>query len=633
MTAPGTDVNALRRSAEAAEAQGDIAAAERHLRDALAADPGDGTTVFALAEFFLRRGRFAEAESCYSRLLPVFPNEPALLNSLAVLLNKTGRPREAIELWRKVHVENPTLAQPLVNIGLALRSAGQTMEAVAHFEQAIGVNPNSFDAHYNLGVTYYHAKRYEPALACLETALRLKPTHPRAAVLLAQVTQALCDWDRLAGAMPLLRREVDKALAGQPCAITPWFSLRLPLSGPERKAIAAVASRAYEAAAAAAPTEPFKFQLGPKEKLTIGYISGDFRDHPLLQMTAGMYRRHDRRRFRICAFPVKPPDAAGAKVLQDGCDMVDDLSAVPDGEAARRIHAAGVDILVDISGFNLFMRPTILAYRPAPVQVSWLTFAGTLSGRLYDYIIGDPIVTPRERAADYLEAIAWMPHTYRVNDCDLATDPPPSRAMENLPDDAFVFACFCAAEKIEPDVFRLWIEIVGEIPGAVLWLYGESPTMQSNLRRAAAARGFDPARLVFASRRPKAQHLARVALADLHFDTGTYGAHTTGSDALWAGVPLVSRLGDTFPSRVGASMLHSAGLPELIAGDWPAYRQVCLDLARDRPRLAALRAKLAATRLTVPLFDTARSVRDVESLYDKMWSACLSGAPPRAIET
>ena len=633
MSPPGPDSGALRRAARDAENRGDYAAAERSLREALATDPADGTTTFALAEFLSRRNRFAEAEPYYHRLLAAFPNEPALLNSVAVLLSKTGRGAEAIELWRQVHAANPKLAAPLVNIGLVLRQAGDATGAVEQFERALATDPNSFDAHFNLGVTYMHAKKLEMAIAALETACRLKPDHVRAAVLLAQLSQAVCDWDRLDRAMPMLRAEIDKAVAGRPCAITPWFSLRLPTSRRERKAIAEMASRAYEdAAAPLASTLGFTFQPAAKPVLSIGYISGDFHDHPILQLTTGMYRRHDRRRVRVTAYPVKPPDAVGAGILREGCDAVADLSDLTDVDAARRIYADGVDILVDISGFNQFMRPGILAFRPAPVQVSYLNFAGTLSARLYDYIIGDPVVTPPEHAADYLETVARVSHCYQINNRDQAIGATPPRTAEGLPDAAFVFACFCVSEKIEREIFGLWMEILREVPNSVLWLFGESPTMQANLRLAASAHGIDPARLVFAGRRAKSEHLGRLALADIHFDTGTYGAHTTGSDALWAGVPLVTILGDTFPARVGPSLVQAAGVPELIVRDLDEYRRLSLDLARNPERLAGLRARLRANRATAPFFDTDRSVRDLESLYEKMWQRRVRGVPPAPLD-
>jgi predicted O-linked N-acetylglucosamine transferase (SPINDLY family) len=615
-----------RAASRAAENAGDFVAAERELRAGLDTDPGDGDTIFALAEFLARRGRFTEAEPYYRRLIEKFPDEPALLNGVAVLLLKTGRRDEAIGLWRRVRAARPKLAAPLVNIGLALRDAGDAAGAVAQFEQAIAVEPGAFDAHYNLGVTLFHGHRYEAAIAALEAALRLRPDSARAAAMLAQTAQALCDWDRLDRMMPALRDEAAKAAAGKACAVSPRFSLLLPFSRAERKAIAAMASRAYEEAAAPlAAGLGFRFDRKPKDHLTLGYFAADFREHPGMQLTAGLYRRHDRARFRVHAYSVNRPDAYGMSILKDGCDSVVDLTDLSEVEAARRIHGDGVDILIDISGFTTFMRPGILALRPAAVQVSWLGFAGTLSGRLYDYLIGDSVVTPPEHAGDYLETLARLSGSYQINNIDQEIVSASSRAAEGLPEKGFIFACFCAAEKIERTVFTRWMDILRQCPGAVLWLFGETPVLQENLRRAAAAHGIDATRMIFAGRRPRAHHLGRLALADLHFDTGTYGAHTTGSDALWAGVPLLTMLGDAFPARVGASLLQAVNLPELIATNWESYVRLAIDLAGNPARLAAIRRKLSASRRSARLFDTARTVRDLETLYEKMWQAHLRG--------
>jgi protein O-GlcNAc transferase len=546
---------------------------------------------------------------------------------------KAGRRPEAIELWRRLQAANPKLAQPLVNIGLALRAEGDATAAIEHFERAIALDPNLFDAHFNKGVTYLHAKQFEPAIAAFETACRLRPDHARAAVLLAQAAQAVCDWDRGDRALPMLRREIAKALAGRPCAVTPWLSLRLPVTRAERKAIAAVASRVYEDAAAPATAElGFHFAPAAKPRLTIGYISGDFRTHPLMYLSGGMYKRHDRSRFRIIAYPVKPAGAEGDAIVNAQCDAVIDLSDVSDLDAANRIYADQVDILVDLSGFNVYMRPTIIAYRPAPVQVSYLNFAGTLSGRLYDYLIGDPVVTPAAHAGDYLETLARVSHCYQINDRDHPIGLPPPRHAEGLPDDAFVFACFCISEKIDRESFQAWMRILAATPHAVLWLFAESPMMQANLKQAAAAQGVDPARLIFAKWRTRQEHIARISLADVHFDTALYGAHSTGSMAMWAGVPLVTKIGETFPSRVGASMLRAAELPELIAKDWADYERICVSLAHNPQSLADLKARMAANRMRVPLFDTDRSVRDLESLYEQMWRLRVAGEPPQPLE-
>jgi protein O-GlcNAc transferase len=618
-----------RAAAKKAEAKGDLAAAEKHLRFALKAAPDDGDSMFALAELLARSGRMKEAEPFYEKLLRAFPGNPALLNAIAVVAQKSGQRDKAISLWRQVQALQPRLAAPLVNIALALREAGDLDGAMASFEKALTLEPKSFDAHYNLGVTYNHAHRYDEAIEHLTLAIRARPDNARAIAMLARTAQAVCDWDRLDDAMPMLRAEVAKAREGKPCAVTPWFSLRLPFSLADRKAIAEVAMRGPDTAARSAKQD---FDLTrPREKLTIGYISSDFRNHPIMQLTAGLYRRHDRNRFRVIAYPVKPPSDEGRKTLDADCDLVRDLTSLSDTEAAAAIRGDRVDILVDISGISEFMRLGILALRPAPLQLSYLNYAGTISGALYDYIVGDPVVTPVEHAPDYLEAIAQLPHSYQINNCDQLIGSKPDRAAEGLPEDAFVFACFSIPEKIERGVFARWMNVLRQVPGSVLWLFSTAALVQANLRRAAESQDIDPGRLVFAGRRVKAEHLGRLQLADLHFDTGTYGAHTTGSDALWAGVPLITMRGDAFPARVGASMLQAIGLSDLITPDWESYERLAIDLAQQPEKLMAVRETLAKNRLQTPLFDTARTVRDLESLYETMWRRRVEGKQPAPI--
>ncbi|HEX9461008.1 MAG TPA: tetratricopeptide repeat protein [Alphaproteobacteria bacterium] len=627
MTATTTNVGMLRQSARIAERDGDFAAAERDLRAALAADSGDGSTVFALADFLARSGRFAEAEPLYSRLLPVFPNEPALLNSLAVLLNKTGRQREAIELWRKVHIEHPTLAQPLVNIGLALRAAGDATAAVAHFEQALAVDPNLFEAHYQLGVTYFHAKRRDEATKHLEAALQIKPDHARASVLLAQAYQGVCDWARFERMAPRLRREVDRAVAGKPCAITPWFALRLAITRPQRRAIEAAMAAQYAAAAGSVRQRlGFTRNFARKEKLTVGYMSADFHRHPILLLTAGLYGRHDRSRFRVHAYPVKPPDDLGTTILSRDCDKVVDLSPLSAEDAARAIYADGVDILVDLSGYNQFARPEIVALRPAPIQCSYFNPAAPLGGGLYDCVIADPVVIPPEHERDYREPIERLPHSFFINDYPrMPIGPGSTRAAEGLPEDRFVFCNFCSPDKVEAPVFQRWMNILRRCPDAVLWLFAVEPAVETNLAGAATAAGIDPQRLHFAKRRPHPDHLARLKLADLHLDTRTYNGSMTAADGLWMGLPLLTQIGDAFGGRAAAMMLRVLGLPELVVDSLDAYEELAVVLAHDRARLADVRRRLEANRLTSPLFDTAHYVRGLEGIYERLWAARTAG--------
>jgi predicted O-linked N-acetylglucosamine transferase (SPINDLY family) len=319
--------------------------------------------------------------------------------------------------------------------------------------------------------------------------------------------------------------------------------------------------------------------------------------------------------------------------IERGAERFVELHGAHHIDAARRILEDGTEILVDLSAFTAMARPEIAALRPAPVQATTIGLPGPTTAPFYDYVMVDRIVVPPEHADQHAEALVYLPNTYYFTDDAQPVAPDPiARADEGLPASAFVFACYCAHFKIERPVFAAWMRVLQAVEGSVLWLYRESPESEANLRRAAAAAGVDPVRLVFGQRRPKPLHLARLALADLCLDTLTYGGHTTTVDALWAGVPVVTRLGDAFASRVGASLLTAIGLPELIAPDLAGYEALALRLALHPAALAALRARLASQRRIAPLFDTRRFARGMEEAFRRMARRHRAGDKPVPID-
>ena len=375
------------------------------------------------------------------------------------------------------------------------------------------------------------------------------------------------------------------------------------------------------------------FKHGPataKMPLRIGYLSTDFRSHPTSLLTAELFERHDRRRVTVTGYSLRASDeSALRRRIEAGFDRFVDLSGATDAEAAARIYGDSIDILVDLNGYRRGARSGILARRPAPVQVSFLAFPGTMAADFIDYMIGDPIVFGNGAAEHFTERLVVLPDTYQPNDSRQAiASPPPTRSEVGLPASGFVYCCFNSPRKIAPAMFDCWMRLLKQIDGAVLWLLAPWAGVADNLRREAAARGVEPARLVIASRLPLADHLARLGLADLALDTLPYGAHTTGSNALWAGVPMLTCLGKSFAGRVGASLLNAIGLPELITLDLDAYERLALRLAHEPDLLASFRRRLAANRLTTPLFDCARYTRHLEIAYGTMWAIhCESGEP------
>ena len=625
------DVSAKRRAAEA-ERRGDFSGAIEHWRSIVRVDPGDGDAWARLAVLLGRSGAFAEAEAIYRKLLAAIPNHPVLLNNLGIVLRNAGRSREALAAWRDAARSDHRFVEPLVNAGVLLRAEGQVNAAIGTLQEAVTRAPSNAEAHFQLGHSFHVARRFEPAIDHLKRAVALVPQHDRARFRLAQCYMETADFAGFATMRPFVVEQTDKARRALPIAITPWFVLPMNISADDRRAVAAATGQRLFG-----ETEALRQQMparrGARARLHIGYIAADFRDHPIMHLSAGLFRRHDRTRFRVSAFAVYPTDDSDvAAQFRKDVDAFFDLSSQSVADAARRIYAEDVDILVDLSGFTAHARPEILAAHPAAIQVSWLGYPGTSSGAIYDYLVADQIIIPPDRTHEYLEKVVWMPHSYQINNNEqpIATGAP-SRKDEGLPEGAFVFACFCQIGRIEEDRFALWMKILARVPSAVLWLLSDDALAIRNLRAAAQSHGIDPGRLVFARRRPKPDHLARLRLAGLTLDTAPYGAHTTASDALWAGVPFLTTPGESFASRVGASLLNAIGLPELIAISTEAYAETAVALATDPARLEGLKRKLAGNRQAAPLFDTARFVRALEAAYREMWDRREAGLPPGAM--
>ncbi len=607
---------------------GEAGAAEAELRQAATLAPGMAEAWLELGNL-LARARPDAAEAALREGLGHRPREAALWCNLGNVLAERGRRPEAETAWRKAMEINPGMAEAELALALALRARGDAAGAAAMLERAVKRRPELAELHYNLGVTYFHARRLDPAIAALERAASGPRPLRKAAIHLAQAAQAACDWDRFERLQPALRAEVDAALAGGPCEISPFFSLSLRLSEAERAAIARAKAREVELRVApdrAAAGLERRWPRGPgagpdaPDPLRIGYLCSDFREHPTAHLIAGMFALHDRARFHVAAYSYGPDDgSAYRRRVRESVDAFVDLASMNHAEAARRIARDGVQVLVDLNGWITHSRPEIAAMRPAPVQAAYLAFPGTTGAGFFDYALTDAVVTPPSSRAHYAEKLVLLPGCYQVNDRDQPTGPPTTRAAEGLPEGALVLCCFCANFKIERGLFEMWMRLLRAVPDAVLWLFAESAEAERNLRAAAAHAGLAGARLVFATRKPKPDHLARLKLADLFLDTLTYGAHTTASDALWAGVPVLTCRGDAFASRVGASLLGAAGLPELVAGSPEEYEALALKLALDRGRLAAIGDRLARGRATSPLFDTARTCRNLERAYAAMW--------------
>ena len=624
---------------KAAMHESDAPTAERHLKTALRCEPELMVGYVELGNLYVAMGRTEEARAVLRQGLERRQDHAGLQANYGNVLYQLGDRRAAIDAWRAALKLDPNMATAHASLGLALRALGHREEAIAALERAVELQPNVPEHRFNLALSYMHRRRYREASEALLAAEPMMRDTRRARVHRARACQSMCDWDGLDALMPELLAEVEEARAGHTCYLTPFATLSLPLDQAARSIVARNHAAETEALALKfRPSGPFAHERKPQkqagERLRIGYISSDYCDHAIGHLVAGIFGAHDRDRFELFGYSIGPDDGSPwRKRAESGFDRFIDLQPVGDASAAERINADGVDVLIDLNGFTALSRPAILAMRPAPVQATWTGTAGTTGAKFFDYVLTDRLMTPPAMQPFYEEHFCYLPGCYYPYDGETEIAPATvTRADEGLPESAIVLACFCAHYKIDRASFASWCETLRAVPEAVLWLLGESPEGEANLRAAAEAAGVNPARLIFAARKPRADHMARLSLADLALETFIYGAHTTAADVLRAGVPMLTRLGPDFPSRVAASVLTSVGLPELIAPDIEGCTQLATQLAADRAQLAALRTKVKGLIGSAPIFDTKRLVRGVEKACDAMWARYAAGEVPAIID-
>lgn len=488
----------------------------------------------------------------------------------------------------------------------------------------------------SLGAALQYQGKTEEAISCFEKALQLDPEYSNPLVNLLDQLQQTCSWGELPEISKKLDVLTDSSLeSGLKPAETPFHSLSRHIDGRRQLRIAKLWSSDISERMSKlnfkVPAEERTMAYSP---IRIGYLSNDFNDHPTAHLMRSMFRLHNRNEFEVFCYSHGVDDgSAYSKGIQNDCDRFVDVRHMSHLDAAKRISQDKIDILVELKGFTKGCRLEICALRPAPIQVSFLGFPGTTGADFIDYIITDSIVTPEDQAINYTEKFVYMPHCYQIND---HTQRISSKKLERpdvgLQRNTFVFASFNQEYKIEPVMFGCWMRILTRIPQSVLWLLVSNDISKANLQAEAYARAVNPERIVFANKLPKDEHLKRLQLADLVLDTRIYNGHTTTSDALWAGVPLVTVQGDHFASRVSSSLLRAVGMPELITHDLAQYEALATQLASRTDLLRNIRARIVNTKHRSPLFDTLRFVKNLEIAYTRMWSIYLSGERPRPIQ-
>jgi predicted O-linked N-acetylglucosamine transferase (SPINDLY family) len=582
--------------------------------------PTKSAAAFQQAVAIYRQGRLEDAEALCRKTLKGDPRHTGALHLLGVIHLRRRNPAGAIDAFDRLLKLQPRSPDVLNNRAMALFDVGRQDEALASFDKALAIRPDYPEALNNRAGLLEAVRRYSEAADAYAQRWALSQDQPDVLGSLLQARLNACDWtdyDRLSAEIAV--RVARGEPADKPVPFT-WhsFSPALQLRCTEDFARRKYGLRALPPTARA-----------PHERIRLAYLSSDFREHPISYMFVHLFEKHDRALFEVIAVSYGPNDGSGMRQrLERAFDRFIDVREKTDLEIAQLIRREEVDILVDLVGYTGGNRAQILTFRPAPIQANFQGFG--LGGPLIDYVFSDPETTPdRLRETTYHEKVVRLPDTWVSTDtAQPIAETTPSRAEQGLPEQGFVFCSFNAPYKITPSMFNVWMRLLSAVPDSVLWLRFEHDEACANLRKSAELRGVAPSRLVFARRIGLPEHLARHRLADLFIDTYPYGAHTTASHALWAGLPVLTLRGEPFVSRVSGSILHAVGLPEMVVESLEAYEMLALDLARNRDRLDAVRRKLVANRTTAPLFDSERYRRHVEQAYRQMVERQRRGEAP-----
>ena len=568
-------------------------------------------------------GRYTEAQASFERAMAIYAGSPDAYFGRGRLLHKLRRMDESLADFERAAQLNSRFAPAYYGHGVALTDLERWGAALTSFDKALTVKPDYATAHDSRGYVLLNLKRYIEAIQSYERALACEPDNRFTRGQLQHVKMQICSWDEFEGDVELIAAGVRR---GKPIS-TPFPFLSMVDDASLHHEVARIWVAEECRANFDLPALPARAASG---KLRIGYFSGDFHEHPVAILAAELFESHDRSRFEITAFSLGPhrPSPMRSR-LEKAFDRFIDVRDRSDRDLALLARSLEIDIAVDLSGHTNNARPAIFAKRAAPLQVVYLGYPGTTGAEYFDYLIADPTVIPPEHQARYTEKILYLPHSLLPNDSTRAIDARPTREQVGLPPDGVVFCCFNNSYKLTPQVFASWMRILARVAGSTLWLSQSNALATSNLQREAERHGIDPRRLIFADRTQSlSQHLARLQVADLFLGTLPYNAHTTAVDALWAGLPLLTRIGQSFPGRVAASLLRSIGLPELVTTSVSQYEDLAVELAMNPARLAEIRRRLAHNRLTTPLFDSRSFVRHLEAAYTKIHERYRAGLSP-----
>ena len=577
---------------------------------------------------FLAQGKHDEARTCYQNSLALMPDYQDAIHNMGNLFRDQGKLDDAIECYKRALEISPNLYDAYNNMGNAYQKKGDKQEAINCYRTALTIRPNAHGAYSNMGFALQSIGEMEEAIACYKKAMEFNPNNPNTHSTLLHQMQWLCDWEDY---QARYEQMMDLFNSTQK-PVNPFTLILFPTTAEEQRRCAeSYVKEKYPARGNMCASRSY---APNPERLKIGYLSSDFHNHATSLLMAELFELHDHDRFEIKAYSHGEDDGQDMRRrIVAACDTFTDICALSHQEAAQQILADGVHILIEMKGFTNNTRLEIPGLRPAPIQASWLGYPGTSGAPFIDYILTDHFITPPGFEAHFTEKIVRLPGCYQPNDQQRTISARQhTREEYGLPKTGFIFASFNKSYKINPELFDCWMRLLQGTPGSILWLWEANNSVIKNIHREALARGVDSSRIHFAGYQPFADHLARYRLVDLALDPFPCTSHTTGSDALWGGCPMVTCAGETFASRVAGSLLVNCDLPELITYTPEEYETLILELANDADRLASIRQKLQDNLATAPLFDSKRYTMGMEAAFEAMWQRFQSGLQPNHID-
>ena len=608
--------------------QGHTDLALRACRQALQLDPDFVDAHCELGYIYAELGQQEEALRCFQKALNRKPEAIEALMGLGSLYTTRKQTTDAINVFRRAVQIDPSRTAAYINLGALYLDRALMVDAQKCFLRAVELEPENPSALFNLGLCSSAQNNLEEARSYFDRTLIHDPSHIQAGYETCRLAADCCDWKDRARRVETLVRMTEQYLdRNDSLSLTATRTLLMFPVAPDlhTRMVKRQAHLISERMAPVRSTLRFRHGKVTPGRLRIGYVSPDFREHAVGILIHDLFRHHDRTQFEVFGYALVNVEDDYHRRIRQGCDHFVDISQMSPEAAARRIHDDGIHILIDLAGHTTHSRPEIFALQPVPVQAHYLGYLDTMGADFLPYIIADAIVIPPEQAERYTESIVYLPETF-VAASPLAVDESPlCRGDVGLPDDAIVFCCFNHSYKIEPELFDVWARILNRVSGSVLWISHSNEVFYRNLQQVILKQGIDPERLIEAERQPLPQHLARSRLADLFLDTFTYNAGATAILALQSGLPVLTRPGDRFLARMGASLVRAAGVPELICSTTEAYEDRAVYLATHPEELAALRTRLTERRVDCPLFDVPRFARYLENAYRQMWSQWTEG--------